>query len=177
MRKLVLLLLFFTAVSCGSSHYVAPVVVHASTPPCSTERFYDGATETPDYLQFASQACLISENVLERYTLKYDHTVQAADLQMGSNTGSTLEWAFWVDFVTPQGRSFSLFMQYDKHQDVVGNRQQWRTFTAPLRLVAGTTITIRRPALPDAYCTAPGKWGDTTGCATGQKIELVGVIQ
>src|SRR5260370_1085344 len=52
----------------GNSSIITPSTVHASTPPCSIERFYDGPTETPDYLQFASQACLISENVLEHYT-------------------------------------------------------------------------------------------------------------
>lgn len=149
--------------------------VQAAAPPCSQERFYDGPTETPDYLQLATQACLISEDVREPYTLQYDHEVQAVDLEMGSNTGSELEWAFWVDFKLPDGRSFSLFNQYDKHQDVVGNRHEWRVFHA--HLPAGTEITIRRPALPAAYCTKPGPYADSQGCATGQKIELIGVLR
>jgi hypothetical protein len=158
-------------------------IMHASTPDCTPERFYgDGSgntqqpIETPDYLQFASQACIITVPVQESYTLKFDHTVQAADMQMGSNTGSNLEWAFWVDFATPAGRQFSLFMQYDKHQDVAGNKHEWRPLPSPLKLPAGTTVTIRRPALPSAFCTLPGPYGDTKACATGQKIELVGTL-
>ncbi|HWX54356.1 MAG TPA: hypothetical protein VN176_07170 [Verrucomicrobiae bacterium] len=166
----------------GSSGPGIPVV-HAQVPDCSPERFYgDGSgnlqtpIETPDYLQFASQACVITANVLEQYTLKFDHTVQAADMQMGSNTGSNLEWAFWVDFQLPSGRSFSLFMQYDKHVDNVGNRHEWRPFPVPIKLPAGTVVTIRRPALPAVYCTKPGPWGSGQACGTGQKIELVGTL-
>lgn len=158
--------------------------VHASTPDCSPERFFgdgsgnaQGPIENADYLQFASQACVITANVNESYTLKFSHNVQAADMQMGSNTGSNLEWAFWVDFNLPSGRSFSLFNQYDKHQDVSGNRHEWRPFPVPIHLPAGTVVTIRRPALPSGYCTKPGPWGDTLACATGQKIELVGTLQ
>lgn len=174
--------------SCGSRlatvQAAPPPIMQSQTQACTVERFYDGPTETPDYLQFASHACLITtagdgtpaQDVKETYTLKFAHTVQAADIQMGSNTGSEFEWAFWVDFALPNGRGFSLFNQYDKHQDVTGNRHEWRPFPVPLVLPAGTTITIRRPMLPDAYCTKPGAYGDTTGCATGQKIELVGVV-
>jgi hypothetical protein len=67
-------------------------------------------------------------------------------------------------------------MQYDKHQDVSGNRHEWRPFPSPIKLPAGTVVTIRRPALPSAFCTQPGPYGDTQACATGQKVELVGVF-
>jgi hypothetical protein len=168
----------------GGSGSTSGSTVHAQGPDCTPERFYgDGSgnaqspIETPDYLQFASQACVITTAVLDKYTLKFDHTVQAADMQMGSNTGSNLEWAFWVDFQLPSGRSFSLFMQYDKHVDNVGNRHEWRTFPVPIKLPAGTVVTIRRPPLPDAYCTKPGPYGNGgQACATGQKIELVGTL-
>ncbi|HLJ26550.1 MAG TPA: hypothetical protein VKY85_07555 [Candidatus Angelobacter sp.] len=176
--------------SCSSSNSTVlaapapPVPVQAQTQTCTVEKFYDGPTESQDYLQFASHACLITtagdgtpaQDVKETYTLKFAHLVQGADMQMGSNTGSNLEWAFWVDFVTPNAHSFSLFMQFDKHTDTVGNKHEWRPFTVPLALPAGTTVTIRRPMLPDAYCTKAGPYANTTGCATGQKIELVGVI-
>src|SRR5262249_2726981 len=119
MKSIAVLCLMALAIflnSCSTGH------VHASTPDCTPERFYgDGSgnpqspIETADYLQFASQACVITANVKESYTLKFDHLVQAADMRMGSNTGSNLEWAFWVDFQLPTARSFSLFMQYDKH--------------------------------------------------------------
>ncbi len=90
-------------------------------------------------------------------------------MQMGPNTGSNLEWAFWVDFNMPSGRSFSLFGQYDKHQDVSGNRHEWRPFPVPISLPAGTVVTIRRPAQPSTFCTKPGPWGDILACATGVK--------
>jgi hypothetical protein len=81
------------------------VIVHAQSPQpaipnCFRERFYDGPTETPDYLQFASQACLITADVSETYTLKYDHVVQAvwtckwdpmADLDSSGLSGWTSE--------------------------------------------------------------------------------------
>ena len=175
----ILVAFFALATSCGGDP-----TVHASTPDCTPERFFgDGSgnaqppIENADYLQFASQACVITANVNESYTLKFNHTVQAADMQMGSNTGSNLEWAFWVDFNLPSGRSFSLFGQYDKHQDVSGNRHEWRPFPVPINLPAGTVVTIRRPALPSTFCTKPGPWGDILACATGQKIELVGTLQ
>jgi hypothetical protein len=169
------LLLFGTC--CGSRSTVQAATPFQTTAACTTERFYEGLIETADYLQFASQACLISQDVSESYTLKFAHTVQAADLETGSNTGSNFEWAFWVEFQLPNSRMFKLFSQYDKHQDVAGNRHDWRTFPVPITLPAGTVVTIRRPALPDAYCTKPGPWGDSQGCATGQKVELVGTLQ
>ncbi len=163
--------------------YLGPPIQKYGPNDCFPERFYgDGSgnaqspIETADYLQFASQACVITVDVRDTYTLKFDHTVQAADMQMGSNTGSTLEWAFWVDFALPSGRTFSLFMQYDKHVDNVGNRHEWRVFPVPIKLPAGTIVTIRRPVLPAGYCTQGGSWGSTTACATGQKVELVGTL-
>src|SRR5437879_1117866 len=131
MHKILLALVLLGLVGCNTRE---SAIVHAQSPQpsnanCVPERFYDGPKETPDYLQFASHACLITADVSETFTLKYDHVVQAADMQMGSNGGSNFEWAFWVDFRTPSGRAFSLFMQYDKHVDNVGNRHEWRPFT------------------------------------------------
>ncbi|HJX85317.1 MAG TPA: hypothetical protein VJ723_13330 [Candidatus Angelobacter sp.] len=164
--------------------YLGPPVQKYGPADCTPERFYgygranaQSPIETADYLQFASQACTITVDVRETYTLKFDHTVHAADMQMGSNTGSNLEWAFWVDFSLPSGRSFSLFMQFDKHMDNVGNRREWRVFSVPIKLPTGTVVTIRRPALPEAYCTKPGPYGSGgLACATGQKVELVGTL-
>ena len=178
MNNIMLAVVLLGLVGCNTHD---SVIVHAqspqpSIPNCFPERFYDGPTETPDYLQFASQACLVTIDVLETYTLKFDHVVQAADMEMGSNGGSAFEWAFWVDFKIPSGRSFSLFMQYDKHVDNVGNLHEWRPFPVPLHLPAGTTVTIRRPGQPAGACIRPGPWAGGLFCATGQKIELVGVI-
>ena len=190
-----LLSLFFLslfATCCGSVQAAAPPaspVMMQATAACTAEHFYDGATsgpiENPDYLQFASHACLITtaadgtpaQDVLESYTLKFDHTVQLANLEGGSNTGSEFEWAFWVDFKLPSGRSFSLSQQFDKHTDYRGNQQPWIPFSVPIHLPTGTVVTIRRPMLPDSYCTQAGPWAGTKGCATGQKIELVGTMQ
>ena len=145
-------------------------------PACFPESFYRGLVETPDYLSFASQACFITVDVKESYTLKYSHLVQAADLQMGSNANARFEWAFWVDFQLPSGREFRLFGQYDKHQDNVGNVHEWRPFPVPLVLPAGTVVTIVRPSQPLEFCIAPAPFGNSIGCATGQKVELVGVV-
>jgi len=150
--------------------------VRAQIPDCAPEFFYDGATETRNYVQLASQACVITVPVRQQMVLQYDHIVQAVNLQMGSNTSSTLEWDFCLDIEPPGADRLSECMQYDKHQDVEGNQHERRNYTVPLHLPPGTVLTIRRRVLPPAYCTHPGPYDGGLACATGQRVDLIGVL-
>lgn len=152
--------------------------VSAQVPDCTTERFYDGPTETRNYIQFATQACVIGVPAEETMTLKYDHLIQRINLQMGSNTGSELEWDFCVTMEPPGKDPLSECMQFDKHTDAVGNKTDTRVYPVPLHLPAGTLIKIQRRIIPEAYCTKPGPYGNGGhACATGQRADFIGVIQ
>lgn len=150
--------------------------IHAQTPDCTTEFFYDGPTETRNYIQLATPACVITAPAEASMTLKFDHVIQAVNLQMGSNTGSELEWDFCLDIAPPGEDHLSECMQYDKHQDVQGNQHERRVYPVPLHLPAGTVLTLRRRQMPAAYCTHPGPYGSGLACATGQRVDLIGVL-
>jgi hypothetical protein len=173
---LVLSSLCFTT-TCGGNSAISLPTVHASGPQCFPENFYNGVQETPDYLWFATDmACDIGTLQDQSYTLKFNHTVQEMILQMGSNTGSIFEWDLVVTVTRPDGRQFSTQQQYDKHADNVGNRQVSYSYPAPQVLPAGTVINLHRRALAPGYCLQGGPWGTGVACATGQSVQLIGVL-
>jgi uncharacterized lipoprotein YehR (DUF1307 family) len=122
--------------------------------------------EDADMLEFAAPVSFSLCVKTIKYTLKFDHSVQGVDIQMGSGKDAIEEWAVWVDFNTPDGHHYRLNQQFDKHTDFRGN--QVRFYPVSWTLPAGTVITIRRPAV---ICVS-----DPSGenCPTGEKVTLVG---
>jgi hypothetical protein len=165
-------------VGCGGIHSATPPVVHAAGPQCFPENFYNGVQETGDYLWFATdQACDIGTVQDQSYALKFDHSVQQMIVQMGSNSGSVFEWDLIVTFTRPDGRSYSTQQQYDKHSDGVGNRQITYNYPTPQFLPSGTVVSLHRRQLPSGYCLQAGAWGGGQACATGQSVQLIGVLK
>lgn len=168
---------------------LTPTTVHASGGPCASGEVFSEATtanplETNDYLQWPSSECVIATEVTDTYVTTLPHKVQAVDLEMGSMTGTTLEWAFWLkfDWSDAQGpHHIEFFSQYDKHVDNIGNLQKVITLSQPLAIPAGTRLTIHRLARQGTgVCIVQGVVSDGTtfpGCLTGQKIELIGMGQ
>jgi hypothetical protein len=161
---------------------------------CTPEQFAEGPVrasdnsriiETPDYLQFASPVCVSTNYTSMRvsYQLKYSHTVQMIDMEMGSGMSpqfhaspdlpndnlEMFEWAWWVWLDTPTGHHVEFFSQYDKHSDVRGNENHKIILSHPLTLPAGTVVTINRPYSSSTV------YNLNSGNPTGQKVELVGV--
>lgn len=167
--------------SCATQSQAQTTGPHLNgAPVCTPERFYDGPEETENYVELATDACVLGPTEEASITLQFDHVFQRMNLQMGSNTGSELEWDFCVIIAPPpENRSTWIreCLQYDKHQDVSGNRAQPYLYPVGLHLPAGTKITVWRRALPYSYCTKEGDYGSNGGkaCATGQKITLIGV--
>lgn len=191
MRFTITLSLVVLLCSCG---YESSVQAQSSgphlngAPICSRERFYDGPIETANFVQLATDACVLGPEESASLTLRKDHIFQRLNLQMGSNTGSELEWDFCLIARSPDVNlpldipSQDLLrecLQYDKHQDEKGNQSPSRDYPMGLHLPAGTVLTVWRRSLPYVYCTKEGPYGSNGGsaCATGQKVELIGVIQ
>jgi hypothetical protein len=170
--------LFTLTCGCGGgSSPLALPVVSASSPQCFPEMFSPATRETSDSVWFTTdQACDIGTAQDQTYTLAQAHTIQLIVLQQGSNSGSVFEWDVVLTLTRPDGRSIQLQQQYDKHVDDVGNRQGVYALSQPLVLPAGSTVNLHRRDLPGGYCLQAGPWGTGRACATGQGVQLVGVL-
>lgn len=166
-------------IGCGGDFQRLTIpVVQASGPLCFDEFFSPLAghvQETQDSLWFTTrQACNIETEQDETYILQFSHDVQTVIIQMGSNAGSLFEWDVILTVTRPDGRSIVIQQQYDKHQDISGNKQV--AYAVNWRLPAGTQINIHRRSQASGACVRSGPWGTHSACATGQSVQFIGTL-
>lgn len=69
-------------------------------------------------------------------------SVKRIAVWLGTGMGSSLEIQSLFQYLTPDGRSAEYIVEFDKHQDVSGEKQKEFYFQSPLILPAGTIVTI-----------------------------------
>jgi hypothetical protein len=125
--------------------------------------------ETADALEFASPVCPDDRQWhMSSYTLQYAHQVQTAMLESGSYPGVVQEMAVWVEFHTPDGHDVYLTHQYDKHQDMQGNR--FDVYPFRVNLPVGTVVIIKAPPVACLQRT------QSYPCANAHKLSLIGTF-
>lgn len=186
MKKMLALIVasFLLICACGGAKSINILpAVHAGTPDCTPEYFFDAASpaaiETKNTLWFATNACVIETAVSETYVTTLPHNVQRFTIQMGSNQGSQFEWDQVITVIDPSGSVLLMQQQqYDKHIDDHGNRQETYLNSTPVFVPAGSTVKIVRRPSPATSCIKGGPYGDRQDeCVTGGSLQWQDVVK
>ena len=89
------------------------------------------------------------------FMIPYPFILKRLSGWIGTGMGSQLEAQSLFQYKMPDGRSAEYALVYDKHTDVVGEKQVIFNFDQPINLPAGTVVTIMHNA---GFTSTPRGW-------------------
>lgn len=151
-----------TVVPSAHGQEVTPPTIIFADKPCPTPGQGCVEAEDPGYFLQLRIGPAAGKGSIITYKLPYDFKLKRLDSWVGTGLGSRMETGGWFQYQKPDGHKAQFLLEFDKHQDVNGEKQREWVFATPIALPAGTIITVYNgtpyepPDLNPADCVTSG---------------------